>query len=787
MATNEDVDSLFEPDVDDLFEPDAPVAAKPLTLAEGGGVLSGKPGPVAPAAKPESRFSLGKLADAAERAATNTLEGVTFGGAGAVVPYINAAVDELNPFSESKDFGDRVAEQRQQYNSKLDPVATAAATVAPSMLLGPVGLAADGALNTLMSARESDRQGKSLIDPNNAVDTAGTAALMTALPPAAGQAARSAGHTVDALKNAGFAKWLRETANSMASRAVGLNKSQLNQLPIDAPQTIGQVLNDKKIFSEGSKATDFTEPLRAAKREAGESMGDVLRTADSVTGGSGADIRAVSGSRKAADAHEMVKNRLLQDALASRIGSRVSQGRAGMEAATRTAGEANQTLNRNHLTEVLDLVGSAQDDASRAAGLRSDVAAATKNDLLFDAGKVEQRQLAQADAARNTVGEAEDFAKARMSPVAPTVRARAELAPNRVPDVDAIAPAPDALGSPTPLSAIPARARPEAAEALASSIAAEKVPVPEVADLARARAPGAPDVPTPREPNIPAVDLARPETFAAAGDRSKDLQRIHTDEVTQSVAREPADPRSFSEGLGFNAHQFVDRAEREILPALADPALAGLKAKTERLLSAYRNRANSGMSFSEGNKMKSVLQSTIRKFQDAKADQSVKLDLQRIIDDALEEQLASVVGDDAFRQFVKGKADYGALANASKANNQLIRKEAGNMPLGLMETVGTGAIGSMLGNTIGALPGAVGTAVGLAAPHAIRQTRVRGPATAARMLDRTARFIEDVAANAPTGDAAAGLSPALVKALGPDRIDQFKEWLNSLNDNGSQK
>lgn len=761
------------------------------------------PSPVAPApqAPPEEPGFFERIPESLDRAAVNMLEGVTFGGAGAVAPYVNAAIDEINPFTESKDFRDRVKERKAQWDSKVDPVLSAAASLPMSGPLKGVGLAGDLALNGLMSLRNQELQGKDLSDPDNLVDAGQSTAVMSLAPPVVGELGRTVMKSLEPLKP--LAGVVRKGANRMASRAVGLTKAQLNNLPIDAPDTMGAKLNEKGILSIGDTAESIAPKIAAEKATAGEAMGDVLRTADAQTGGSGAEIRAVTGNRQAMDAQERVKDALRRKALEARIGANASMGRSRLEALEAAAKQKQDVLSNNQLTQVQDLVSGISDDVARATEKRGDVKTAVENTLLFDAGKLDERQLAQADEARSFADAVRKaMSETERQSLAPEgslgylaakeldVRSRIPgMVPDRIPDTSAVVPPPDALGETVTLASLPPQARPEAAGRFADEFAKANVPVPSLVDEVASRAGALPDrVPS----DLAAREVAekfggpvadRPETFAAAGEGSKTLLKSYTDDATKSTMP-PVDPRSFSEGLGFDAHKFVDRARQELLPALSDPALSGLKAKTERLLAAYEKRANQGMSFSEGNKMKSVLQSTIRKFQDAKADQKVKLDLQRMIDDALEDQLQSVVGSDKFRQFVKAKGDYGVFANAGKANNQLIRKEAGNMPVGLVELMSGGAgagTGALIGNMVGGGP--AGAALGaVAGPLAARGIRTHGPAAAAASLNGVARYLE---APGQLGTALKGLgggqitTEAVVRALGPEKANQFFEWLKS--------
>lgn len=579
--------------------------------------------------------------DAGDRALTNFLEGSTMGVAGAVQPYVNAAVDEINPFTESATMPERIEANRKAWNAKLDPALTAAASVVPSIALGPASLASNAASNLMMNSREQDRVNKDLFDGDNAVDNTQATALMTLAPPALGEFGRTGGVTLNALKNTNFANWIKQSANSMAGRSVGLNKSVLNNLPLDAPQTIGQVLNDKKIPMWGDDAASLLPKLKEELSASGAEMGDVLRTADTATGGTGRDIRAQVAARRAAveDAQLAKKNDLLFQ-----------------------AGKHDE-MSKSHIGQIQDLMGETADDVNRTAdGLGTEI-------------EVEQKFRRK-------------FAE--------EIKNRSGQAPDRVPE--------DVTG----LAAVDPKKR------------------------------------------IKAADVAADEAV-------------------------PLDPREMTKELGFDAHSFVDRAEKELLPALSDPALSGLKVKTEKLLKLYRDRAEKGMSFSEGNKMKSVLASTIRKFQDAKADQKVKLDLQRMIDDALEEQLAPVVGTDRFKNYVKAKSDYGALKESTKADSGLIRKEAGNMPFGLMETAGGGAIGNLIGNLAG--QGTLGAVLGAAAPMAVKRGRTHGPAAAAATLRGLSDLMQSGAAQGPIEDMAK--TRAAVRGLGPERVQAFIEWLES--------
>lgn len=656
----------FDPSEYEVIEDDAPAAKFDPSQYEV--IEEGAPAPApvaaAPAPAPKAPGMGERVLQALDRAAVNTLEGPTFGAMGAAAPYINAAVDEINPFAPSMDFKDRVKQRRAEWNSKVDPMLAGAASMPVGGALRKIGLAAGTALNAAMVARNKDVEGKDIFNPDEAVDGAQTTALMSLAPPVAGEAWRTVSKYAD--DAAPFVELLRKGGNRAASSAVGMTKAQLNNLPVDAPDTIGGVLNAKKLLESGDTAETIAPKLKEAKTAVGGEMGGVLRSADEASGGSGAAVREVVENRRALDAQERVKDALRRKALEKRIGATASMGRARLEAMQNTAREGAETAARNQ-EEAGTVIGP--------DGLRMDVGAAPP-------------------------------------PPSPDVAAKA---------------------------------------------AAEKFGGPKV---------------------------DRPETFAAAGkEGEKVLKDAYTKEATQSTLP-PVNPREFSQGVGFDAHKFIDRAEADLMPALSDPALAGLKKQAETLLKAYRKRAERGMSFSEANKMKSVLQGTIRKFQDAPVDKRFKLDLQRVLDDAIEEQLSSVVGPDRLKEYVRAKSEYGALANASKANNQLIRKEAGNMNIGLVEGMLGGGPGAAIGAAIGNLADmpAAGAAIGaMAGPPAVRALRTRGPAATARSLTRAADFVEmlpkDNRSGAEIGQAAH--LPEIVRALGPERAERFIEWLRS--------
>jgi hypothetical protein len=639
----------------------------------------------APAEPPAPPSTLDRLKDPKEwlqgldRAAVNMIEAVP--GAGFVAPVLNAAVDEINPFTPSMDFKDRVKQRKAEWNAKVQPELAAAASVPVIAAAGPTRMLADAGINALQVARNMDVQGKDFTNPDDLVDGAQTTALMTVAPAAAGEAWRSATKFADDAQP--FIDFLKKGANRAASNAVGLTKAQLNNLPTNAPDTVGKTLNEatvvrgdipmengftrsevEPLLVAGDTAETIAPKLKIAKTAEGAKMGEVLETADSVTGGSGKEIRAQVAHRKALDAQERVKERLRNDALKARVGANASMGRARLEA--------------------------------------------------------------MQDAARRN---AEDVLKSTEPPG--TV-----IGPD---------------GLPKPAAPAPTISPDEAAEAAAEKFGGPKVD--------------------------------RPETFAAAGpEGEKVLKKAYLDENVQELP--PADPRAFTKNLGFDAHQFIDRAEKELMPRLEDPALAPLKEKMDRLLRRYRRHAERGMSYSDANRMKSTLQSTIRKFQDAKSDQKALLALQGMIGESVDDQLSKIVSEDDFRKFVTASSKYGDFANAAKANNQLIRKEAGNMPTGLVEIVSAGpgaAVGAGVAQALG-LPPSVGAAAGaVAAPFTTHAARVRGPSTTAASLRGAARYLEKLPSDSRTGEEI-GKSmqiDKIVRALGPERAASFIEWLKS--------
>lgn len=292
MATEEDVEALAIPvedeDVEALAVPveEAPVAAAP-------------PPPPAPAKEPSfldhlrSRVKAIKenprkeLLGTADRAATNALQGWTMGGAGAVVPYLNAAFDELNPLAESKDFADRVKYHREGWNAKLDPALTGAAAVVPSMAMGPLSLGKDAALNALLAASEADRRGEDLTNPDTAVQVGRDVALMTTAPKVIANQGAKAG-----ARATSFVDWLNSKAGSTAAKArdvrdwgffktLDTRKADFKAMDhLDNEGDLPQFAYDRGLMTPTSTARSLSEAGGDLRMSRGADVGEVLDTAD---------------------------------------------------------------------------------------------------------------------------------------------------------------------------------------------------------------------------------------------------------------------------------------------------------------------------------------------------------------------------------------------------------------------------------------------------------------------------------------------------------------------------
>lgn len=298
MTPDDDIEAAFKPatapvadDVEAAFKP-AP-APKSAAAAFGLNEADVAPKPVAPP------MPLGdRVQQAATKAAVNSIQGWTGNTAHMWAPYVEAGMDKLSePWTGPTNFDDALKSRQEEWKRNLDPALAAAAGLPVAIATGNAGgLMGIGAQNALWNAGEVDKEGGSL-DPRapEAQDAAKTTILQTAVPHFLGETGADVGK---AIAGSGFANRIKSMANALYTRAAGLRAGDLQKLPEDAAQTIGQALRDKNVVKAGMTPGQMMGPAREAMQTEGKEMGRVLGAADTATGGKGFDLKDFVGKAR---------------------------------------------------------------------------------------------------------------------------------------------------------------------------------------------------------------------------------------------------------------------------------------------------------------------------------------------------------------------------------------------------------------------------------------------------------------------------------------------------------
>lgn len=277
-------------------------------------------------------------------------------------------------------------------------------------------------------------------------------------------------------------------------------------------------------------------------------------------------------------------------------------------------------------------------------------------------------------------------------------------------------------------------------------------------------------------------------TTATIGDRLEPLKQEAGERVGQYLAQagDAAPVPSLTTGGGqFNAFAFADRVEREVLaPARKDPSLAQQAGTIRRWLDRLRRTARDAeasgedFSFALANEMKGNLQKTIFSDRgDPLKNKELANRMQRLFIEAIDEQAAPMLGDDALRGFQQARSDYGTFTNAFEKAVQGENRTVGNQFFGLGDRL-TAETAATVG---GGIPGAAAAAI------MSKLVRGRADSTAAAGLrsiansDRLTRglntlsqadWLEDLARTNPEALGRWGAYLGAAASRSPEALDQ---------------
>lgn len=214
--------------------------------------------------------------------------------------------------------------------------------------------------------------------------------------------------------------------------------------------------------------------------------------------------------------------------------------------------------------------------------------------------------------------------------------------------------------------------------------------------------------------------------------------------------------------VGFDMQSAISDLRKKLLPQFSDPAFEPQQKQLERLIAGYEKKAGEGVSFREAAAMKSNLQRTISKFADTPIAQQAKVDVQRILDDAIETQMGKVAGPDVLTKYQEAKRLYGSFAEAAKAGKKGINRQLGNRSVSLTDhLVGIG--GTVASVATGNIAPVL---LGGASAIANKIMRERGSSALALVADKLSRAsLLDDAIGSVTKMMDEGTSAAIGKAL----------------------
>lgn len=216
----------------------------------------------------------------------------------------------------------------------------------------------------------------------------------------------------------------------------------------------------------------------------------------------------------------------------------------------------------------------------------------------------------------------------------------------------------------------------------------------------------------------------------------------------------------FTEGLGFDGNSAAGRL-RSLLPHFDIPGYEGQFSKLEQLIGTFSRKAESGMSFSEANGMKSALQDTISNFADVPAAKKVVAEAQNALKREIDDQIAAKVGSSERDAFQVARRKYGSAASTLDANAKAIDRDAGNRLVSLSDYLAALAGGGMSSST-GSMTPLLMTTAGSVAHKLVRQ---RGSSVAANLAKGAANRLDSVRLalqNSP--DLLGQFAPALSRA-----------------------
>lgn len=233
-----------------------------------------------------------------------------------------------------------------------------------------VKLLGDSAVQSGVGAGQALAKGGSLEDAaENAAWSGGGNLVFGAGLKGAGALSNATGFTKfiadQASKHAGE---LQTQANYAATKASGIIKKYLDQLPRGAAQEIGQTLLDRGLIKPGQSLEDALRAVMDLSKRTGKDIGGALSKADEATGGTGREVR---------DATQLERG-LMEKELLSGADNYQAAAKRAEQTAVQNADSAARAADTEARSRVAELKAALGDESQRRAAdnLAAEAAAA---------------------------------------------------------------------------------------------------------------------------------------------------------------------------------------------------------------------------------------------------------------------------------------------------------------------------------------------------------------------------------------------------------------------------